>query len=66
MRAPLHNTINDGKNKPVNRHMLRRTNARMFCPECQKVSAVVEFFAGLGKAALECGHRRSVKPTEEP
>jgi hypothetical protein len=65
MRVPLHHTINDGKNKPVNRYMLRRTNAKLFCPECKKVSAVVEFFAGLGKARLECQHTRSIEPTEE-
>ena len=67
MRARLHNTINDSTNKPVNRHTLLNTHARLFCRECQNIRRVIDFDEeGLEyRAQLECRHVRGIDPTEE-
>jgi hypothetical protein len=40
---------NDMTNRPLNRHLLLRVSARMFCPDpaCKTLRAVADFFQGV-------------------
>jgi hypothetical protein len=54
------------KNKPPNRSYLRRTGVKWYCTTCGALKLVVDWYAGIEQAALECGHRRDAgSPDEE-
>ena len=44
----------------LNRLRLLRLRTRIYCPECEELRRVADFFAGSDIVALDCGHRRAV------
>lgn len=46
--------------KQTNRHRLLRLSSKLFCPTCQRMEVVTDFFSGSDVAVLSCKHRRPV------
>jgi hypothetical protein len=48
------------KNLPVNRHALLSNRPKLWCPDCQTLRVVCDFFNVIEEAKLACGHRRKM------